>query len=110
MNQPPVNPRLTFDYVKSSLFRTIHADGVVGSITPASNIYIAFFNERFAIPQQLVFEIQPDGEIGDEILESRRSRDSVLREMEVGVTMSIDAAEFLLESLQEIIKEAKEQI
>ena len=30
--------------------------------------------------------------------------------MEVGVTMSIDAAEFLLESLQEIIKEAKEKM
>ena len=115
MNQPAVDKQqensqtyLTFDYVKSNLFRTIHADGLVGSFTPSSDIYIAFFNERFPIPQQLVFELQSDGTIGDEITELRRSRDSVLREMEIGITMTVDVAESLVEYLKKMIEATKE--
>ena len=36
---------VTFDYIKSNLFRVIHADGVWGGIAPTGKIHLSFFND-----------------------------------------------------------------
>lgn len=89
-----------FDFVKSSLFRTIHVDGAVGGITPQMGVYMSLFNERQPLPRQTTYVVQGNGQIGDEILELRDSRDAVVREMEVGIVMSLETAEAVLNWLQ----------
>src|SRR3989442_6878794 len=45
---------VTFHYIKSSQFRVVHADGIIGGVTPRGLIHIAVFSERPAIPQVIV--------------------------------------------------------
>ncbi len=100
--------KMRFDYLKSPLFRMIHADGVVGGPTPKGLLFLSFFNERMPIPQQIVHTIdqvesagtafgQPTfrARLGEEILAERVSRESIIRETEVGVLLDLPTAEKL---------------
>jgi hypothetical protein len=85
--------KLQFHYIKSNHFRVIHADGLLGSITPKDDIFVTFYNERSPLPDYVSFEITPNGEIGKEIEADRVvNSDGVIREMEVGVVFDIDFA------------------
>ncbi|HLF94908.1 MAG TPA: hypothetical protein VJB14_15685 [Planctomycetota bacterium] len=80
-----------FDFVKSNLFRVIHADGVW--ISPyGENINVTFFNERIPIPRQTTQELKNDGTLGPEDVAKRLGRDALIREMEVNVVMSLQTA------------------
>lgn len=98
---------LKFDFVKSSLFRTIHVDGVVGGVTPQRSVYMALFNERLPLPRQTTYVVNPDGQLGDEILELRDSRVAIVREMEVGIVMSVETTEAIINWLQQAVDKAK---
>lgn len=104
-SEPEIPQTIAFDYLKSRDFRVIKVDGTVGSITPSGDIFIALYNERKAIPQRLVFSVEEDGNIGDEILSERVSRDGFVRELEIGASMSVETAENLVEWLNELIEE-----
>jgi hypothetical protein len=72
---------VTFNYIKSSLFRVIHVDGAIGGITPRGLIHCSIYSERAAIPRITRQPLNADGTLGDqEIVESR---EGVAREMEV---------------------------
>src|SRR3990172_8149969 len=58
---------LAIDYIKSNLFRVIHADGVIGGITPRGLIHMSIWSERPTIPQHIVHEMSPSDGIGPEI-------------------------------------------
>src|ERR1044071_5805732 len=87
---------LKFDYIKSNYFRVIHVDGVWGGVTPNLNIQIALFNERNAIPKQVVHEVKPDGAIGRELPEKRNSRDTIVREIEASLIMDVQTAKVVI--------------
>lgn len=99
---------LKFDYIKSSLFRSAHIDGVVGGVTPQLGIYMAVFNERQPLPQQVTHEVEENGLIGEEIRSERKTRDALVREMEFGLVMNLETAEAISSWLQDSIKKVKQ--
>jgi hypothetical protein len=97
---------IKFHYIKSNLFRVAHADGAIGSLTPSREVFVCIFNERTAIPRMIEYGVSPDGELQDEI--GRRTKDGIVREMEIGVVLSASAAEQLAEILLHQAKVIKE--
>jgi hypothetical protein len=92
-----------FHYIKSNSFRVIHTDGAVGNVTPGGLIFVGFYSERSAIPQMMVHEITEGGQVGSEHLEERVSKKGIVREVEVGATMSVEVAQTIVAWLQERI-------
>jgi len=91
--QPTTKRTVQFEYIKSGAFRVIHGDGVIGSISPGTDgIDMSVFSERLPIPLQTTYELTEKGTIGPEIRSERKSREGVVREVEVCVSMSIDVA------------------
>jgi hypothetical protein len=96
--------RAKFDYIKSNHFRIIHMNGVWGGNAPRRGLIQMFvWSERWPIPRQTVHKIKPDGSIGDEIDSERISRDSIVREVEVGIVMDINDAKRLRDWLNDKI-------
>jgi hypothetical protein len=92
-----------FHYIKSSFFRVVHTDGVLGSVTPAGLIFVAVYSERVAIPQTMVHEITESGQVGTERQEEQVGKKGIVREVEVGAMMSVDTATHIVTWLQEKI-------
>jgi hypothetical protein len=93
------------EYQKSHSFRVVHADGAYGGTSPRLQLFIAFYSERFPIPKVLTYEASPAGAPLDEIVEARESKEGVIREVEVGVTMDINAAKGFAAWLNERVAE-----
>lgn len=91
-----------FHYIKSNLFRVVHAEGAIGGLTPSREIYLSLFNERGAMPQMIQFAISPDGKLGEEI--AREGKDGIVREMEIGILISAKSAKNLSDFLLQQIK------
>ncbi len=98
---------VTFHYIKSSDFKSIHVDGAIGSVTPHDLIHVAFYCERPAIPKEIVFEVRQNGVLGHEL--DRSSKAGFVREMLVDAFMTLDTAESMHVWLAEKIKTLKEQ-
>ncbi len=96
----PVNVK--FDYIKSNFFRVVHADGVMSSMTPRGQLHLSIWTERNPIPRQVVHAVDEENFLGPEI--SRISRDAVIREVEVGVTLDISMAKALVNALNQVIQ------
>ena len=84
------NPeQITFDFVRSPLFRIVHCNGAFGGLTPRQELSATFFSERGPIPQHITHELGSDG-LGPEI--SRETTPNIQRECEVEVMMSMEVA------------------
>jgi hypothetical protein len=94
--------KLTIYYEKSKLFRVICADGAIGGPTPTRDVFIALYNQRFALPKEAEQPILPDGTLGEQVVVN--SKQGIFREMEIGLTMSAAVAEelarFLLQQVE----------
>ena len=97
---------ITFHYLKASDYRSIHADGAFGGITPSGEIFCSFYIERPAIPQTIQQELGPDGVLGKEV--ARTQKHGVIREVPCGITMNLRTAEavsaWLLSRIDEVKK------
>lgn len=93
--------RIQYDYIKSQYFRTVHAEGVWGGITPRLGIHMDFWSERPSIPKHVAHEITSDGLLGREILSETINRSAIIREVEVGVTMDLGTAKLIIDWLQQ---------
>ena len=82
--------RISFDFVRSPFFRVVHANGAWGGITPHQELSITIFSERRSLPRKVTHQVTSEGEIGPEI--SRDAPDSIQRECEVEVLMSMSEA------------------
>ena len=98
--------KVKFHYIKSNHFRIIHADGLLGSITPKDDLIVTFYNERSPLPDSVTFEITANGELGDEIEAERvsASSDGVVREMEVGIVFDVNFARSFAVWLTEMVQ------
>ncbi len=105
--KPTEKPVVVFEYIKSPSFRVIHADGAIGGITPQGNIHFALYSERSAIPQAIVHHRNEDGTLGDEVADRRMARPGIIREMDVDVVVSPDAAEALLAWLSQHVAQVR---
>jgi hypothetical protein len=92
-----------FHYIKSNLFRVIHTDGAVGNIAPSGLIFVGLYSERSAIPQMMVHEVTETGQVGPERLSERVGKSGIVREVEIGATMSVETAITFVAWLQEKI-------
>lgn len=96
---------ITFHYLKAQNFKTIHADGVIGNITPTGYIHMAVYSERPAIPTEMIQKVNPDGTLGEVIPEKTIVRDGIVREMDVDVLMSVTVAKNIKSWLEDRIKD-----
>ncbi len=88
----PTSDKLRIEYQKSHSFRVIHADGAYGGTSPRLQLFIAFYSERFPIPKVLTYEASDGGAPRQEIVAERESKEGVIREVEVGIMLDINAA------------------
>lgn len=100
--------RIKFDYMKSNFFRVVHADGVVGGVTPHLDIHMDVWSERQAIPKEVIHELKPDGILGEEIRGERVVRDAIVREVEVGVVVDVGLAKSMIKWLQDKIDQIED--
>ncbi len=102
--------RLRFHYLKSNFFRSVHVDGLIGGITPRLTIVMGFYSERHPYPDQIAHAINPNGTLGDELLEERIARDGLVRELEVNTVMSIDVAKAVINWLTQQVNMVEQGI
>ena len=95
-------PSIKFHYVKGNLFRVIHVDGVIGGVTPGRGIFLSLFSERSALPKMIEQELLPNGTLGAE--RAREGKEGLVRDMEIGVMLSVDAAQKIANFLNNQVK------
>lgn len=93
---------LTFHYMKSPTFRVVRADGVVGNISPRGDVFLCFYNERFALPDRVTHEINEIGVLGEQVSAETKSP-GVVRELETGFTLDLQTARSMILWLSEIV-------
>ena len=97
----PEPAKVVIEYIKSQLFRVVHADGAIGNVTPSGNIHIAFYSERSAIPRLMIHPRTENGTLGDPIPEQTVVRPGLIREMDVDIVLSPSGVDALLTWLQD---------
>ena len=97
---------IKFHYIKGNFFRVIHADGAIGGITPSRDIFVSLFSERAALPKMIEQTVKLDGSLGDEV--AREGKDGIVREVEVGIVLSLNAAQLIADWLHNQVKVLKE--
>ncbi len=80
------------NYLKSPSYRTIHVDGALGGPTPDLNVYIALWSQRGAIPDVTVHSVTPEGQVNPQPKEVVARSTGMVREVECGVMMNLEAA------------------
>ena len=77
---------LNTHYMKSNLFRVVHADGAMGALTPRGLVHMTLYSERAAIPKRGFRAISEDGQhLEPEVF--TETIGGVIRELEVDVLM-----------------------
>jgi hypothetical protein len=92
--------KVKFHYSKSNLFRVIHADGAWGGLTPDLQVFFSLFNSRPPIPQILGFNLKDGVGPLEEVPDMTVSKDGIVREVEVGVVMSLENVQALIDFLK----------
>lgn len=99
---------IEFDLEKSSYFRVIHVDGVVGAVSPGNGfIHMSVFSERAPVPRKMVHAIS-GGVLGREYIEKRVVRPGApfaFREVEADLVFNMETATELRDWLDEKINE-----
>lgn len=108
--EPDENQKVRFHFLKSNLFRTIHADGVFGGVTPTLGISMAFYSQRQPLPDQTVHLISSDGTLGAEIEEDRISSKGIVRELETNVMIDVVFAKVLINWLEDKVKQVEQAV
>jgi hypothetical protein len=100
---------LYFNYIKGSMFRSVHVDGAIGGATPSGNLRMVFFNECGPLPTQEAMEVNPDGTMGNVLEDTIMIGSAVIREMETSVIMSLSTARAIVRLLQETVQKMEKE-
>lgn len=98
--------QITFEYTQSNLFRVVHVEGATASVTPNLDINLVFWSEHHPIPLEVTHEVSPEGALGQEI--GRITRNTIVREVEVSMPISINTARVIIELLETVIKQIEQ--
>ncbi|MDV4183394.1 hypothetical protein R1521_33430 [Rhizobium brockwellii] len=114
MTEETPSPTVDINYIKAAGYREISCDGMLGGPTPSEKMWLGFYSERLPIPKLMRHSLQPgtgpdewalDQDALPVVLESRSG---IVRNVEVGLYMSIDTAEQLRDWLTVNINRMKE--
>ncbi len=95
-------PEITVNYKKSDSYRSYHADGFFGGLTPRGYLYMEPFIDRRVTPKTMVHKII-DGSIDSGTV--KESLEGTIREIECGIIMDFETARTLRDWLEGKIKE-----
>lgn len=84
--------KIKFDYIKGNFFRTARADGAWAGTNGFLDLVLSFYSERTPIPKRTVHALTDGHTLGEEILAERQTRDAIVREVEVSVSMTLEVA------------------
>ncbi len=98
------NATINIYYEKNSQYRTIHADGVLGGLTPKNAINLNFYSTRNVIPKHRIHQITSSGTLEKVGINSEDSKKGIIREIEFGVYMSKETATEIYEFLKIILE------
>ncbi|MGO8698330.1 MAG: hypothetical protein ACLQVY_11505 [Limisphaerales bacterium] len=111
--QPKPLP-VKFVHEEGAAFRTLPADGVWGMLNNQGNIQLNFFTEHAPIPHAVIFPVSEGGSFSGPPSEQYKDNDPahyiVIREFQVGVTMSLHAAKHTHMVLGNFIAMAEDQL
>lgn len=99
---PAPNALFPVNYLKAADYREVSCDGAFGGPTPQGKLWIGFFSERYPIPRVIAFPAQPnpddptsmklDETVTPAFIDSRQG---LIRNVEFGAYISLEAAERL---------------
>ena len=95
--------QVRYKFVRSPSYRDIHIDGIWGRSHPGGYIQMAVFKDKSHLPNVVEYEVQEDGRLGKET--GRDVPDSITREIEVDIAMSLNTAIIMRNWLSERIVE-----
>lgn len=101
----PPSSTVTFFFEKTSSFQTLHADGVLGSLTPSGQVFLAFYVERSPIPKTVICPVE-NGEVGEP--SEIAGKKGIFREIHSAIVLSPSALSDLkghIEKLQKTLQE-----
>jgi|ERR1700723_572588 hypothetical protein len=91
---PTIPEKISFFFIKSNYYRVVHVDGAFGGLTPQGKVFVSMYSERAPIPEIITHELKDSGSrLGQEIIPDRKSKEGIIREVEVGLSMDEAAAE-----------------
>lgn len=93
--------KVRFFYIKSSQFRVIHVDGVIGAPTPNGFLHFGVYSERAAFPQSSEHTLSPEGRLSPPT--SEEGKRGIVRELDTDLIMNIETATELRDFLTEQI-------
>ena len=102
-DEKPVS-KVTFHYIKSGDFRTIHADGAIGSLTPAGQIHCAIYSERPAIPRVVSHELDENGALIDGAESVVDGKSGFVRELQADLVLTREVAAALASWLNKLLE------
>ena len=77
---------------KYPMYRSVHADGAIGSVTPSNKIALSFYSSRKVIPKSVMYELNDKGLIEKALAVSKDSKKGIIREIEFSVYMDKSVA------------------
>lgn len=96
--------KVVIHYLKSQSFETVKADGVYGGATPNLELFLAFFSERPAIPETVVYTIQDDGNLGKQIGTETKTKSGLIREVHTGIIVNRATALKIRDWIDDMVK------
>jgi hypothetical protein len=92
-------------YQRARHYRTIHADGAQLGLTPRAAIQFTLYSDQKPMPEFVLHEITPEGNLGKVLEEVVKS--GVIREVEVNVVMDVNVATSFVNVLQGLLAQVK---
>jgi hypothetical protein len=102
--------QIRFIYRKARHHRTFHSDGIWASVTPQLEVQFALFNNLKPMPEEVTHRVTPEGVLGEEIIETRKIEQSVIREVDATIVMSKETMTAAIELLQRMLRQIDEHV
>ncbi len=84
-------------------YKLIAANGMWGGVTTKADFRLDFFVESVGVPESIKHRVTPEGIIGDEI--SRNPPPKIVRQLQVGILLSVDNAEAMANFIKDRVTE-----
>ncbi len=103
----PASQAVTFAFMKTGGFRTIYVTGSWGRINADQDIVLSLFREVEPLPIAVTQEIQADGTWNPEPKFEMPPKYQIVREVEIDVVLSLEAAKRIHQNLGHFIEVAE---